>query len=140
MTRGHRVAAVAVLALSAPLVLGACSNDSTNDTATADSSTTSTQTNVVVNTGPTVEVTEFSFTPSAETVGLGETVTWRNVGDSSHTVTPEKLADGSTPFESSRQIGPDQTFVQTFTAAGSYAYFCSIHPDRMSGTLTVSPA
>ena len=42
MTRGHRIAAVALLALSAPLVLGACSDDK-NDTATADSSTTTTE-------------------------------------------------------------------------------------------------
>ena len=137
MTRGHRIAAVALLALSAPLVLGACSDD--NDTATADSSTTTTETNVVVNTGPTVEVDEFSFTPSAETAKLGETVTWRNVGNSPHTVTAEELPDGSQPF-ASPSVAPDTTFVQTFTAAGSYAYFCSIHPDRMSGTLTVSPA
>jgi plastocyanin len=138
MTRGHRVAAIAVLALSAPLVFGACSSDNTSDTEAADTSTT-TSVAVVINTGPTVEADEFSFTPSAETVGLGETVTWKNIGNSQHTVTAEKLPDGSQPFASA-PIAPESTFIQTFTEPGSYAYFCSIHPDRMSGTLTVSTA
>lgn len=138
MTQGHRVAAITLLALSAPFVFGACSSDS-KETATADTSTTTTEVSVVSNQGPTVEADEFAFTPSAETVALGETVTWKNIGNSTHTVTAEKLPDGSQPFASD-PIAPETTFIQTFTIAGSYAYFCSIHPDRMSGTLTVSPA
>ncbi len=137
MTRGHRVAAVAALALSAPLGLGACSSDKKAEVSTTSESTT-TSTAAAVNSGPTVDVVEFAFTPGDEGVKVGDTVTWRNDGDSKHTVTPKAAADGSTPWTST-QLEPGQTFVQTFSTAGTYAYFCSIHPDRMSGTITVSP-
>lgn len=135
MTRGHRIATLAVLALTTPLVLAACSDDD-NKTATADSSSTSST--AAVNTGPTVEVIDFGFSPSSETVDVGETITWSNEGDSPHTVTPEELADGSLPFDSTR-IAPSETFLQTFNTAGTYAYYCSIHPDRMTGSVIVNP-
>jgi plastocyanin len=140
MRRRHRSIAVGALALAIPLVAGACSDDSTDDVSTASSSTSSSTTSPggPVNTGPTVEVTEFAFTPSVESVGIGTTVTWTNAGSTKHTVTPRETADGSEPFPST-QIAPGETFVQTFNAPGTYAYFCSIHPDRMSGTVTVNP-
>jgi plastocyanin len=133
------------LALAVPVLAGACSDDNGDDVSAGSNSSTSTSTTSTtsssggpVNTGPTVEVTEFAYTPSGETVGVGQTVTWTNVGDSPHTVTPRASGDGTSPFEST-QIGPGETFVQTFNTPGSYAYFCSIHPDRMSGTITVNP-
>ncbi len=136
MTRSHRVAAVAALTLCAPLVLGACSSDKKVDTASdSSSSTTTTNPTDAVNTGPEVEVVEFSFTPSDETVKVGDTVTWKNDGNSKHTVTS---TEGSPATFSSPNLEPGKTFVQTFSAPGTYSYFCSIHPDRMSGTVTVS--
>ena len=136
MTRGHRLVAVAALTLCAPLVLGACSSDKKVDAA-SDSSSTTTTAPVNVNSGPTVEVVEFAFNPGEESVKAGDTVTWKNDGNSKHTVTPKPLPDGSKPWDSTG-IEPGQSFVQTFSAPGSYAYFCSIHPDVMSGTVTVS--
>lgn len=132
--RTPRLVALTALALGAPLLLGACSSDKKVDTA-SDSSSASSST--AVNSGPTVDVTEFAFTPSAEVVSADETITWRNDGHSKHTVTPKPLPDGSVPFTST-QIEPGETFVQTFNTPGTYAYFCSIHPDRMSGTVTVN--
>jgi plastocyanin len=134
------------LVIAVPLLAGACSSDDGDDDVSAgqssssSSSTTSTTsaTGGPVNTGPTVEVTEFAFTPSLETVGIGQTVTWTNAGDSPHTVTPRPDAGVAKPFDST-QIEPGETFVQTFSAPGSYANFCSIHPDRMSGSVTVNP-
>lgn len=131
--RVRRAAGLVALGLCAPLMFGACSSDKKNVTSSDTSSTSST----AVNSGPTVEVTEFAFTPSTETVSANETITWRNDGDSKHTVTPEPLADGTLPFTST-QIEPGQTFVWGFNAPGTYAYFCSIHPDRMSGTVVVN--
>ena len=37
-------------------------------------------------------------------------------------------------------IGPGQTYVQTFDKPGTYSYICSIHPDRMHGTVVVTDA
>jgi len=137
MSTRQRIAALTALVCVAPLLLGACSSDDTTATEASDASSTSSS--VAVNTGPTVEVTEFAFTPSAENVTVGETLTWKNDGTANHTVTPEKAADGSAPFDST-QLEPGESFVQTFSAPGSYAYFCSIHPDRMSGTIVVAPS
>jgi plastocyanin len=137
MTRGHRIAVVAALTLGAALVLGACSSDKKVDTAASNSSSTASSAPVNVNSGPTVDVVEFSFTPGDEAVKVGDTVTWKNNGNSKHTVTPKPLADGSVPWVSS-QIEPTETFVQTFSEPGTYSYFCSIHPDRMAGTVTVT--
>ena len=137
MTLGHRVAAVAALTLCAPLVLGACSSDKKVDSASDSSASTTTTTNPAdaVNTGPEVEVVEFSFTPSVETVKVGDTVTWKNNGNSKHTVTS---SPGSPTTFSSPNLEPGKTFVQTFSTPGTWSYFCSIHPDRMSGSVTVS--
>jgi plastocyanin len=136
MTRSHRIVATAAFALCAPLLFGACSSDKKAEPTTTSEQTT-TSSAAAVNTGPTVDVVEFAFTPGDETVKVGDTVTWKNDGDSNHTVTPRTLADGSVPW-ASQQIEPGQTFVQTFSTPGTYAYFCSIHPDRMSGTVTVN--
>ena len=138
MTTRRRLAGLAAGDVRGPLLLGACSSDDdTTATEAADSSSTSSS--AAVNMGPTVEVTEFAYSPSAEDVTAGETLTWKNEGTANHTVTPEKAADGSSPFDST-QLEPGETFVQTFNTPGTYAYFCSIHPDRMSGTIVVAPA
>ena len=76
------------------------------------------------------------FLPGEVTIGVGESVTWRNDSTAAHTVTsgnPENGPDGL--FDSSLLLGGD-TFSHTFTEAGEYQYFCSIHP-WMTGTVIV---
>jgi plastocyanin len=76
----------------------------------------------------------YSFTPGAVTIHVGDTVVWTNRGGT-HTVT----GDGSDPF-----CGPDPVPVScsvTFTKAGSFPYHCNFHgPIGMVGTVTVLPA
>jgi hypothetical protein len=55
----------------------------------------------------------------------GESVTWQNVSDRTHTVTAD---DGS--FDSGEVAG-GASFTQQFGAAGAYAYHCTIHPDMV---------
>ena len=77
------------------------------------------------------------FLPSEVTVGVGETVTWSNDGSVIHTITsgnPEDRSDGI--FDSSIIMSGD-TFSHTFTEAGQYNYFCSIHP-WMQGSVIVN--
>jgi len=82
----------------------------------------------------TVSINDFAFTPSPVTVTAGSTVTWtNNQSGVAHTVTAD---DGS--FDSGR-LGTGQTFSMTFSAAGTVAYHCSIHP-FMHGTITVMAA
>jgi len=77
------------------------------------------------------------FLPSEVSVGVGETITWSNDGSVLHTVTSGNSEDGSDGlFDSSIILGGD-TFSHTFTEAGQYNYFCSIHP-WMTGTIIVN--
>jgi plastocyanin len=72
--------------------------------------------------GPAVTIENFNFTPANITVPVGATVTWINHDDVPHTVT------SSTQVFNSSTIDSDKQFSYTFTAAGTYNYFCSIHP------------
>ena len=77
-----------------------------------------------------VAVDNFSFTPAMAAVPVGTTVTWTNHDDIPHNVvSPEQK------FKSS-VLDTDETFSHTFDAAGTYKYYCSIHP-RMTGQVVV---
>lgn len=135
-------AAAAGTALALALVAGACSSDDDGTDVTAEEESTTesaaevTTTSVAVNAGATVEVSEFRFEPDPVSIAAGETVTWSNVGSSRHTVTAASDA-AVDPLFKSPPVQPDDTFVQVFNEPGTYNYFCSIHPDRMSGQIVV---
>ena len=76
-----------------------------------------------------VMIDNFTFEPAQLTVKVGTTVTWTNRDDIPHTV----VAAGK--FRS-KTMDTDGTFSFTFTAAGDYKYFCSLHP-HMTGTIKV---
>ena len=82
-----------------------------------------------------VDIADYSFTPANLTVHVGEPVTWTNQAGRNHTVTSD---DGSEL--DSGDIGPGEAYGHVFEAAGTYKYHCSIHPDRMQGTVTVVAA
>jgi plastocyanin len=63
-----------------------------------------------------------SFTPQHEDVLVGDTVTWHNGSVRTHTVT----ADDNTSFDSGR-LTTGSDFAHRFTAAGAYAYHCTLH-------------
>lgn len=71
------------------------------------------------------------FSPVGTTITHGQSVCWQDNGTFSHTVT----SDDGTSFNS--PLGPGQTFVHTFPAAGSFPYHCTIH-SGMTGTVTVN--
>ena len=72
------------------------------------------------------------FSPSPLNIKLGTnaTVTWTNTGQLPHTVTSNSTANGSLPtFDSgSGGLAKNAQFTYTFTQAGTYHYYCSIHP------------
>jgi plastocyanin len=78
-----------------------------------------------------VVIDNFSFSPQTITVPAGATVTWANHDNASHTVTS---ADNQ--FKKSPVLKTGQRFSNTFATAGTYSYFCSIHP-RMTGKIIV---
>ncbi len=79
-----------------------------------------------------VKIDNFSFGPAALTVPVGSAVTWTNHDDIPHTVVS---TDDPKAFKS-KVLDTDEKFSFTFTKAGTYAYFCSIHP-KMTGKVIV---
>ena len=76
-----------------------------------------------------VHIDNFVFQPPLLNVKVGTTVKWTNRDDIPHTVVcPGKFR--------SKTMDTDGTFEFTFTAAGEYKYFCSLHP-HMTGTIKV---
>ena len=77
-----------------------------------------------------VKIDNFSFGPQTLTVPVGATVTWTNHDDIPHTVVS---TDG---VFKSKVRDTDEKFSYTFTKAGTYSYFCSVHP-KMTGQVVV---
>jgi amicyanin len=77
-----------------------------------------------------VVVDNFSFAPATAAVKVGTTVTWTNHDDIPHNVvSPEQK------FKSP-VLDTDEMFSHKFESAGTYKYYCSIHP-RMTGQVVV---
>jgi plastocyanin len=77
-----------------------------------------------------VVVDNFSFTPATAAVPLGTTVTWTN-----HDDIPHNVVSSEQKFKSP-VLDTDEMFTHKFEAAGTYKYYCSIHP-RMTGQVVV---
>lgn len=77
-----------------------------------------------------VKIDNFSFGPTELKVAVGTTVTWTNRDDIPHTVVS---TDGA--FKS-KVLDTDEKFSFVFSKAGTYPYFCSIHP-KMTGKVVV---
>ena len=77
-----------------------------------------------------VKIDNFAFAPQRVVVKAGTTVIWINDDDIPHTV-----ASSAKLFKSNALDTKDK-FSFTFTTAGAYEYFCSLHP-HMTGTIVV---
>ena len=75
-----------------------------------------------------VKIDNFSFGPGTLTIPVGTTVTWTNRDDIPHTVVS---TDG---VFKSKVLDTDEKFSFAFSKAGTYPYFCSIHP-KMTGKI-----
>jgi plastocyanin len=77
---------------------------------------------------PGCETSNACFSPASLTINAGDTVKWTNTDTAAHTVTsgsPSNGPDGV--FDSSLVMG-GASFENTFDEAGSYDYFCMVHP------------
>jgi amicyanin len=77
-----------------------------------------------------VTIDNFSFTAPELTVAVGTTVKWVNHDDIPHNVVASNKAFRSKPLDT------DDTYSFTFASAGSYDYFCGLHP-KMQGRIIV---
>jgi plastocyanin len=81
-------------------------------------------------TGNEVTIDNFTFGPKELTVAVGTTVKWVNHDDIPHTV-----VEKNTTFRS-KALDTDDTYSFTFASAGSFDYFCGLHP-HMVGKIIV---
>jgi len=84
---------------------------------------------------PGCEDTDECWLPSVVTIGVGETVTWSNDDTAAHTVTSGNLSVDPNNVGVSLPSGFDSslfmagaTFEVTFDEAGTFDYFCLVHP------------
>lgn len=82
--------------------------------------------------GNTVEIKNFAFSPVTITISKGQTVTWTNMDSAPHTVT------STSGIFDSGSIGNGQTFSYTFNTAGTFEYYCTIHPSMPHGEVIVT--
>ena len=90
---------------------------------------------------PGCEDTNSCFIPNPVTIDIGDTVTWENTDTAAHTITSGTAVQGPDGvFDSSLIMAPMggvvKTFSHTFDDAGTYDYFCMVHP-WMAGTVIV---
>ena len=84
--------------------------------------------------GATVTIDNFAFDAATVTVAPGDTVTWINHDDEPHTVVSD---DGKT-FRS-KVLDTGERFSFTFMSAGTYGYFCSVHPHMTAKVVVKAP-
>jgi plastocyanin len=125
--------AASVLAASS-LFVAACGSGSDAASGTKhDTSTTAAQA------GPSVVIDTFMFSPKTVQVKVGDTVTWTNHDDILHTVTSgtREYEPGNSGHVTATHKdgafdmpmdGKGATGTHTFTAAGTFHYFCDRHP------------
>jgi len=85
---------------------------------------------------PGCEETQECFIPSRIRVDRGDTVTWYNADTAAHTVTSGSSADGPDGGFDSSLFMAGASFEVTFDEAGTFEYFCMVHP-WMVGTVIV---
>ena len=77
-----------------------------------------------------IKIDNFTFAPAEMKVPAGTTVVWTNRDDIPHTVV------STDKVFKSKVLDSDEKYSFTFTTAGTYPYFCSIHP-KMIGKVIV---
>jgi 3',5'-cyclic-AMP phosphodiesterase len=83
--------------------------------------------------GETVQasIDNFNFTPKELSVKTGTTVRWTNKDDIPHTVTSDDKVFASPVLDT------NQNFQFTFANAGTFPYYCRLHP-KMTGKVVVA--
>jgi plastocyanin len=118
MALRSRAAAVALLAVLAPVVASCATGASASPVATSS-----------VDLPPS-----YKFAPPAIEIASGTTVTWTNHDNFTHSV---QFLDGGLPG-TPMLMDPGQRVTFTFSHPGTYHYQCSLHPQNMQGTVSVT--
>ena len=147
MTPSRATMFVLALPIVAASVVGCGSSKTTSSTATTPPTTpaptgasTTTPSSTTTSTGPAtpaapgqVTIVDYDFTPNTVTVKVGDTVTWTNQDVADHWVVSAPSSPSA--FDLGRQT-TGRSVSHTFTAPGSYPYFCNLH-NYMKGMVVV---
>ena len=99
---------------------------------------TATVTNALGSSVPGCENTaDGCFIPSMVTIDVGGEVTWENDDTAAHTVTSGTPTEGPSGVFDSSLVMAGSSFSHTFEDAGSFDYFCMVHP-WMQGMVMVT--
>jgi len=77
---------------------------------------------------PGCEETNECYIPFSASIDVGAQVTWTNEDTAAHTVTSGTPSDGPDGTFDSSLIMAGTTFSHTFNDAGTFDYFCMVHP------------
>ncbi|MCH8832738.1 MAG: PEFG-CTERM sorting domain-containing protein [Thaumarchaeota archaeon] len=88
---------------------------------------------------PGCEETNECFLPYEVSINVGDTVTWVNDDTAAHTATGGSASDGPSGVFDSSLVLAGSSFSFTFNEAGTYEYFCMVHP-WMAGVVIVGEA
>jgi plastocyanin len=91
-------------------------------------------------------ISGFCFSPAAISIPIGGSVQWLNGTSVPHSATSDAGGSTATPTPTTNGTGwstpvlgsASSPYTITFTAPGTFAYHCSVHPD-MKGMVIVSP-
>jgi plastocyanin len=88
-----------------------------------------------------VQEVDFAFNPPNQTVNVGDTIVWTNVGASPHTTTSGTSGTPDGLWDSGNMNPQGPSFPFTFNVAGTYPYYCTYHYTiGMVGSVTVQGA
>jgi len=83
------------------------------------------------------ETTNECYIPHMVTIDVGGEVMWNNIDAMAHTVTAGSPTEGLSEHFDSGLVAPSAMFSHEFTEAGTFDYFCMVHP-WMVGAVMVS--
>ena len=83
------------------------------------------------------ETADGCFIPSTVTIDIGGEVIWENNDTAAHTITSGTAVDGPDGHWDSSLVMAGSTFSHMFDEAGTFDYFCMVHP-WMAGSVMVS--
>jgi len=85
------------------------------------------------------ETTNECYIPHMVTIDVGGEVMWNNIDAMAHTVTAGTPTEGLSENFDSGLVAPGAMFSHTFEDAGTFDYFCMVHP-WMAGAVIVEDA
>jgi plastocyanin len=81
-----------------------------------------------------IEMLDFRYKPALQKINLGDSVSWTNNGDETHTATTRPSVPGG--FSTTVEPGNTSSPEGFFDSVGKYPYFCEFHPE-MKGAIGV---